>query len=120
MKVVNRKEFLKLPPYTIFAKFDTSGCFGHLSIKGETWVENDYMRVEIANSVVFSSPDETDWVLNEAEKQAISKGASDELKTDFTEWERDAFYEDDMLFCVYNILEIKQLISILGGVAGIA
>ena len=56
MKIVNLKEFRKLPPGTIFAKYEPY-CFYNLMYKQDT-IESDFFYSQIINNLRASSTDE--------------------------------------------------------------
>ena len=66
MKIINQKEFLKLPAGTLFLKYEDSG-FDELQIKDESW-ENDFLYVSITDSIDCDGSDDLYDKLHIAEK----------------------------------------------------
>lgn len=106
MKIVSREIFLKLPCGTIFSKYERT-CFGSLSIKYDTVLPNDFLSLSIEDAV--DCADTTEFV--EILDSALEKGTSFDM--DFETCGRDASYEDDQLFAVWEGKDIKKLIAIL-------
>jgi hypothetical protein len=102
MKIINLKEFLKLPPGAVFMKY-TPSIFSDLMVKKET-IGNDFIYEDIQTGIESdSSGDEMD-ILFEAEETGKS------IKMTCNTSARDGCFEDDQLFAVYEDEDIKGLI----------
>lgn len=106
MKIVNRKTFLKLSFGTIFSKYERT-CFGSLSIKYDTILPNDFFSLSIEDAVDCDDTPEFVGILD----SALEKGTSFDME--FETCSRDASFEDDQLFAVWEDKDIKNLIVTL-------
>lgn len=110
MKILNKKEFYKLPIGTVYSKYDPV-CFDLLYIKGENLYggENgepsDFFYIELISNVSCYNSNEFVDILEEAEE----KGTSFDL--DFESQTRDGMYDDSQLFAVYEKKDLEGLIS---------
>lgn len=114
MKLVRRKDFLKLPEGTVY--FDASKCdgqiivggFGDLHIKGESIGNVDYIHNNINHPYVKECNDDVDiidsWNL-------LIDGK--EVDFSFDEYERDGMYDETAEYFVLDKVEVKSLISVL-------
>lgn len=104
MKIVDRKTFLALPSDTVYSKY--APClFGELCIKGDTW-DNDFTYQNIVGSIECNSDSEFfDLLAMASENQAV------DLKMDFDCMERDALYDADQLFAVWDDADVAALIE---------
>lgn len=103
MKIVNREQFLALPPGTLFSKFSPQ-YFEHLSIKGDTWT-NDFLVQEIADAVDASNSEEFGNVLD----LAVEHGSS--FKLDLDNMGRDGCFDEGQLFAVWERQDVEKLID---------
>ena len=105
MKIVNRREFLLLPPNTVFAKYEPC-FFGDISIKGDSLVSNDFWSTDdIGSAIRCESTEELMELLDLSER----KGES--LKMDFECEGRDGLFEDEQLFAVWEDDDVLALIE---------
>ena len=107
MRIVNRETFLKMPPNTLYSKFEPC-VFGELEIKGSTW-NNDYTVQDIVGAIESSdSGDYSDKLF-----AAMETGGS--LKMDLDCMGRDGMFDEDQMFAVWEREDIEQLIERLNG-----
>lgn len=103
MKIVNRKEFLKLPSNTLYSKYKPC-CFGELSIKYETGPYDFYCNS--LNDVTFgSSSDET------YDKLLEIQDSGESIPIDLNCIGRDGLFEEDQLFAVYDNNDVEHIIN---------
>lgn len=102
MKVVNRKDFLKLPGGTIFCK-GTKWCFDNLSIKGHSW-EDDFLYVDLCN---IDSNDTEQWV--DRLEDSLNNGTSYPINNNT---ERDGMFDEEGIFLVFEKEDLKFLIDV--------
>lgn len=102
MKVVNRKDFLKLPDGTIFCK-GTKWCFDNISVKGHSW-ENDFLYVDLCN---IDANDTGQWVDRLEESLAI--GTSYPINNQAA---RDGMFDEEGIFLVFEKEDLKFLIDV--------
>ena len=102
MRIVNRIEFLKLPPGTLFSKY-TPCFFDELMIKG-TSLPNDFMYQDLIGNVKCSGVREFVDILNSVEKTGVS------FELDFDCQGRDGLFDSDQLFAIYEDEDVNQLI----------
>lgn len=115
MKIVNREQFLKLPAYTLFSKYnrdgmvtyDTGGMVDHLTIKRES-LENDYFYSDFD---IFDYRNFTEFLEkivqmedNQGEFPVISYNGHTG---------RDELYDQDQLFIVYDQKDVETIIKSL-------
>ena len=102
MKIINLSEFRKLPPGTIFSKYQPC-IFDGPMCKQET-AEIDFFFETILNDVENDSTGE--FIEKCAE---MEKGKSHKLEVDALE--RDGMFDKCQLFAVYEKEDIEQLIN---------
>lgn len=105
MRIVNRQEFLALPPNTLYSKFRPI-IFDDLEIKGETTQSgNDFWSQPIAGSVYV--PDGKDF--NDVVFELMDSGVP--VVMDFDSEYRDGILdENQQLFAVYDEYDVRALI----------
>jgi len=114
MKIVNRKEFLKLPANTLYAKYEPCN-FWDLAIKGYSIVYSDgtgndwyYMEIEDLNTNESHSSDDYHEILS----TMVDTGKS--YSNDYCTWSRDGLYDDDDgLFAIWEKEDLVNLIELL-------
>ena len=105
MKIVNRKEFLKLPENTVYTEYEPC-VFGPLRIKMQTLPSNDWGEQALVDAIECS--DGGDFI--DQLELARLKGAS--LKMDFNCCGRNGcFGPENELFVVLESEDIKQLLE---------
>ena len=113
MKIINRKEFLKLPANVLFSKY-TPCCFGDIYIKDVSIAEyNDFYYTHIHDAINYSGTNEYIDILT----KAVETGKS--IDMDLESIVRDGLYEDDELFAVWEKDDVSKLIARLQKVQGI-
>ena len=105
MKIVNRKEFLAMPAWTLFAKYRPYSI-GELEIKGDTRIGVDYESAQIADSV--DSEDTEDRI---SKLELCEAGASIDIHANT--YQRDAMFDEDQLFAIYENKDIEKIIESL-------
>lgn len=103
MKIVNRKEFLKLPENTVYSKFEPN-IFEYIQIKGESIEDIDWFFQPITDSIEV----EGSYPAIHLDK-AIKTGKS--INMDFNLQERDGCFDQDQLFAVWEKEDVIQLIA---------
>lgn len=106
MKIVNFETFRKLPPGTIYCKYEPQ-VFRELEVKDETLDYGDFLCACLTGWVDSNGSDDTTEILYEAEKT----GESFDLEVDC--YGRDGMFEEDQLFAVYEKKDVEQLIQAL-------
>ena len=109
MKIINKKEFYKLPIGTVYADFEPN-IFTSLKIKLENCfdvhgISYDYFYRDLLVNVKSHSSDEFHHILD----SAIADKTSFQL--DFELIERDGCYDENELFAIYESEDLKGLIS---------
>lgn len=106
MRIVNRKEFLKMPAGTVFSKY-VPCAFDGLQIKVSEpgdYGNADFDFDELIGALECVVGDEYGDNCEEMEK-----GAS--LPVDFEYTGRDGLFEDEQLFGIYEREDVEKLIS---------
>ena len=109
MKIINRNEFLKLPSYTLYSKYEPC-IFDDICIKGESMIwdsGNDFIYTPIADVVDSSSSS------NFYDKLADAVDNKTSLSVDLECGSRDGLYDDDQLFAIWEKEDIQKLIASL-------
>ena len=115
MKIYNLKEFLKLPENTLYCEYNDDinsyVALDHFQLKGETLLTDkkepwDFMTTRHLSK----SFDATDYV--EEEKIWLSLEENKEVPLSL-EFNRDASYDPDQLYLVYDKKDVTTLISAL-------
>lgn len=102
MKILNRKEFLKLPPYTLYSNF-TPYIFENLSIKGDTVGKEDFITLDVVDCVDCANYDELTDLLDEA----MRTGASIDIDTEA--FSRDGCFDYKHLYAVWEKADVLKL-----------
>lgn len=106
MKIVNYKDFIKLPSGTIYSEYSPQ-IFGPLYIKKDTINEgNDWVLTRIQESFKLKPDKWTDF--NEA---CTLMETGTELKADYITQERDGMFDYDRKFLVYNKEDVADFIA---------
>lgn len=111
MKIVNKKEFYKLPEGTLYSEYDP--CIFHsLFIKEATLYNSDrdpidYVEMDLIGNLDVQNSDEYIDTLDISEKTGNS------FKLDFENYGRNGMYQDDQLYAVYEKEDIEGLINVL-------
>lgn len=103
MRIINRDEFLKLPPNTIFSKFDPNVFYMPL-IKLDNVGDNDFYYTPISGDLYCNILDEDEVI-----EGMIRKGEKAMLVFD-TEY-RDGLFDEDQLFAIWDKQDVKRLIQ---------
>jgi hypothetical protein len=104
MKIVNRAQFLAMPPNTLFSKY-TPCMFGPLEIKGETWGCNDFLSQQVADAIACTGSEDFADKLEDAELSGAT------LVMDFDCLGRDGCFDEDQLFAVWESADVAALIA---------
>jgi len=105
MKIVNRNEFLKLPPGTIAMKYQPC-VFGEIFIKEETIGESgDFFLQYPLTCTQSETTVEEVGLLFDAQENKTS------LKMDFDCSQRDGCFDEKQLFAVYEKTDLEGLIK---------
>jgi hypothetical protein len=105
MKIVNRKEFLKLPAGIVFAKYKPC-IFGKLAIK-----ESSIDCESINDFIVQPLGVEIDADFDEFVGKCKKAENGEEVPLNYDCFERDGFFHQDQLFAVFSKEDVKKLID---------
>lgn len=105
MRIVNREEFLKLPSGTMYAKYQPR-CIDELEIKRETVVGVDFHTQGLIG-IASANCREHSKRLGEMENGA-------QHPIDFESYGRDGLFDQDQLFMVLGIDDVKALHALIG------
>ena len=109
MKVINRTEFLKMPPGTVFAE-GKKWIFSDICIKAGNCGANDYGFTSLdAMAIECSGSTE----LLEFLEDSLTSGRS--LPMDFECGQRDGCFNDKALYAILEEDDIRKLITALQG-----
>ena len=101
MKIINRKEFLKLPAGVIYSKFEPC-IFGDIRIKGDTSYNDWYYQ----DLLMIDANDSGEW--SEIVHSAMNEGENIPLNLHYEG--RDGYYDEDQLFAVFENKDAIQLV----------
>lgn len=106
MRIVKRKDFVKLPPNTVFSEYEPC-FFGPLMIKGETMPNgNDWCEQQIVDAIECSGSVEFSNILLRAQETGESFGM------DFDCEGRDGLFDsDERLYAVWEQQDIQHLVN---------
>ncbi|QGU10670.1 hypothetical protein GNG26_10025 [Leclercia sp. J807] len=105
MKIVNKKQFHKLPANTVYSRYK-SCLLGDLEIKGNTIGRYEFMNCRITNAVDMSDPELDKFdILVAAEDDGVSFGM------DFAREYPERLFEEDELFAVWEKDDVVNLIA---------
>jgi hypothetical protein len=104
MKIVKRREFLKLPAGTLYSKY-VHCAFEELQIKGDS-LANDWFYQEIASAIDNTGSD--DW----SNKLFKAAETGESLPMDFNCQGRDGCFEsDEQMFAIWEHYDVMALIQ---------
>jgi hypothetical protein len=105
MKILNRKQFLKMPSNTLYTKY--APCwFGSLMVKFESG-SSDWNYESLNDPVKCNSSEEMFKILEH------SKTSGDSFDIEFGIQSRDGGFDEDQLFVVWEKADIRKLILVL-------
>jgi len=96
MKILNRKDFLAMPPGTLFQKIDQYGNMDRLMIKYDTWT-NDFLCEDVAPLDVFGP----DFYLPDPPEAGHEVG----------QVSRDGLYDENQKFVVWSRDDAKKMVD---------
>jgi hypothetical protein len=104
MRILNKKDFLKLPEQTLFSYY-APGNFRELNIKLDTVRENDFLDDSIIGAVdAVSTGDLFD-------KLDVMSELGGSAPMDFEQTDREGLYENEQLYAVYEKEDVEKLIA---------
>lgn len=108
MRIIDKKEFYKLPKGTLYSDYDHV-FFEDLKIKGETIYskENpiDFYYEDLIGNIMCNNSDEYNEIPFESHKNKTS------FELDFNCYERDGLYQENQMFAVYDKKDLIGLIQ---------
>jgi hypothetical protein len=106
MKIVKRKDFVKLPANTLFSEY-APYYFGPLLIKGDTLPgDNDWYEQQIADAI--EAHDSAEW----ADKLFRAEETGESIGMDFDCEGRDGLFDpDDRLYAVWERQDVQHLVN---------
>lgn len=108
MKILNRSQFMELPSGVLYQKYEPQ-CFGELAIKWDS-LTTDFVSVDVS-ATSFVAQCSNNWA-------ELIDGAQYEGKSvaiDFDCASRDGCFDQDQLFAVWELADVKHLMATLGG-----
>lgn len=114
MKIVDRKTFLKLPGYTLYAKLIPQGIeWEEIRVKRDSTKANDYYDMPLIDIAELDTSliDIAQNCYEEIEKSKNDGAYSIKMETGVVS--RDALYEDDQLFCVFEQEDVEMIRNLL-------
>jgi hypothetical protein len=108
VKIVNKKEFYALPNGTLYSYYEPCVIMGlHVKKENIYYSEQpcDFYYESLIGNIDTNGSDDYDDLLEDAENNKTS------LKMDFNCVERDAFYNDDQLYAIYEKSDIEAFIE---------
>jgi hypothetical protein len=103
MKIINRNEFLAMPPNTLYSNYEPC-IFGPIQIKADT-IGNDFYVQQISDSIKSDSSKEYTELL------LMAENGEEQLSIDLGIEGRDGMFEDDQLFAVWGNDDINTLLN---------
>lgn len=113
MRIVGRKEFLSLPPGTVYAKYTSLGIIGDLSIKQESLYGGlcgDWYYTDVYSEIGADDTDEFVSLFIRAESDP-----NFEIEIDPFCVSRDGGFEEAQKFAVFSPADIDRMIQALKG-----
>jgi hypothetical protein len=105
MKIVTRKEFMKMPRGTFFAKGER-WCFDNLCMKTETWEEsNDFLYMDLMTMDAHSGDE-----LHDRMERSLETGISYPLETCES---RDGCFNDEDLFLIFEREDLERIVRLI-------
>ena len=103
MRIINRKDFLKMPAGTLFTKYKPC-VFGDMMIKGES-LSNDFFCQQIVDAVDCDNSEEFNDILLDAGENGT------DFSMDFDCEMRDGMFDDGELFAVWGEDDVQALVD---------
>lgn len=109
MKIVNRKEFLKLPSGTLYSRIPKSKsrdyCFGVLELKRES-LDDDWWFIALTD---VQTEDDSESRFDMIDKMYEGQ----DINNPEYSMERDGFYDEDEMFLIWSQIDKQQLLELL-------
>lgn len=102
MKIIGRKEFLKLGEGYVFSKYEPC-IFGEMSIKGSS-SDIDFFYQDVTSAIDAEGSGDFSDLLFAAKDEGKS------LNMDFDCMGRDGMFDNDQLFAVWELADVDALI----------
>jgi hypothetical protein len=109
MKLLNRKEFLKLPEGTLYAKY-YQDIFDDICVKDASIGVDEEIGVFYTMPLINISDDAFD---NDHADASDSFVKTKQCELDFDCYGRDGFFDEDQLFAVFEAKELSEMTKIL-------
>ncbi len=106
MKIINRKDFLKVASGTVYSLYETH-FFNGLYVKGDTMRE-DFGCYEISSPFIDAGDNDS-----LSPKIIAMAETGESLPVDFTMFGRDGCFEENQLFAVWERNDVLGLIDLL-------
>jgi hypothetical protein len=105
MKIISRKEFMKMPIGTIFSYYEPS-CFRELMVKASdlTEWENDFLYDNIIGAIKTVSSEAFSVKCDLME-------VGESVSMDFEKTLREGLFDEDQLFAIYEKEDVGKLIK---------
>lgn len=107
MKIITRKEFVKLPAETLFSYYEPC-VFTDLMVKNETWFfdggGSDFLTDSIIGAIENTSSDD---FFEKCERMELGET----VPMDFEFTGREGLFDEKQLFAVYEKEDVKKLID---------
>lgn len=105
MRIIRRREFLKLPPGTIYcsAPSPDEPVFGVMHVKADTLEYNDFVCLPLNGIDAHDSGQLIDRI-----DEMLQTGASYPLEESFG---RDGCFDDNEIYLIYEPADLERIIS---------
>lgn len=112
MRLVKRWEFMQLPVGTLFAPMVQKWVFGELSVKGETLDYGNETGDFLELGLTWIDGDDAGQVCNRLDEMLADSSVSYPLQTAYG---REALFDADMVYLVYEPADAAGLLGELRG-----
>lgn len=107
MRIVSRKEFLKLPPGTLYQQCREKWAFGDMHVKYDSLIFDESGDGDFVCAAFTSIEADSSEQLFDRMEDMCDNGASYPLELDCAG--RDGLFERDALFMVYEKADVEAL-----------
>lgn len=113
MKLYNRKDFLALPPGTIYSKWSESDLMEGLFCKTSTQFDyqNDWVEQDLISEAGFPNGIDDGWAA--FQHQIKLRDSFQDFRTDLDCGGRDGVFDEDLKVVVWDKSDIKKLVDYL-------
>lgn len=111
MKIVDRESFMDMEGPLLYSEWQGPGQFGDLMIRYDRLSSGDFYCYTVKDAIEASGSSEHFDKMIE-----IEEGNRDQVDIDLEVKQREALFDDDRRYCVWELDDVSQLLDILNDI----